>query len=175
MSKTERDFPPPSTSLEPFLGERGEERFRRLVSHLLQFSATMLETREIYAAILGITPPQYSILMAVADAEETTVSQLAAQLNVAGSFVTLNVGLLVKAGILAKAPNPADRRSSIVRLTEAGRAMVLRINPLRKRANDLLLSGFSEQEVRELPQLVERLVANVLRAVGSLRETAPGQ
>jgi len=43
-----------------------DDRFRAVIYQFLQVSGLMLRTREHYAAAVGVTPPQFSILTAAA-------------------------------------------------------------------------------------------------------------
>ena len=47
-------FPPPSTTLKPFLTEGNDREFRKMIYGLLQVSALMLKSREYYGAYIGV-------------------------------------------------------------------------------------------------------------------------
>lgn len=160
--------PTPSTSLPDFLDVDGDKTFRKLVSNLIQMSSAMLATRERYAALIGVTPPQYSLLAAVADAGETTVGQLANDLDVSGPFVTLQVNKLVKSGFLSRRQNDEDKRSSIICLTDSGVAALAKVAPVRKLANDIIFAPFRGGEAAQLRTTVDRLLVQMRLALHEL-------
>lgn len=167
---TEEPFPPLSTSLESFLEEGSDAKFRKLISGLLKMSSAMLATRERYAAAIDVSPPQYSILMLVAEAGATTVGRIAAELEVASPFVTLQVNQLMKIGLLSKSPNPEDKRSSLVALTEEGKRRILKVAPIRKASNDLIFGEFSHEEAQELTKTIDRLRRSIASALHKLHD-----
>ena len=92
-----------------------------------------LAARELEADGLG--GPQLAMLLLVALHEPATTTVLAAALGV--PFMTASDALqrLVAEGEVEQAPNPADRRSRVFRLTAAGRSRVAAVEaPLRRAA-----------------------------------------
>ncbi|MGY5808939.1 MarR family winged helix-turn-helix transcriptional regulator [Rhizobium sp. LEGMi198b] len=170
MADVPSSFPPPSTSLSSFLDGESDTRFRKLINDLLKMSSAMLATRERYAQLIGLTPPQYSILMAVADAGQTTVGQLAAELDVSGPFITAQVNHMVKAKLLERAPHPADKRSSLIVLTDKGVALVLKVAPIRKLANDMIFRPFEGRDAGQLGDTVNLLLQQMRAALHKLDE-----
>src|SRR5699024_3383906 len=117
-------FPPLSTSLPSFLDKGSDAKFRKLIYNVLTVSALMLKIRERYAAYIEVTGPQYSILVAIAESEQVTVSQLAQQLHVSPSFITAEVGKLHKQGYVKRNRNAADRRSAVLSLSKTGKELI---------------------------------------------------
>jgi DNA-binding MarR family transcriptional regulator len=72
---------------------------------------------------LGITYPQYLILMALWEQDERTVGMLAARLSLESSTVTPLAKRLEKAGMVTRVRNPDDERQVRVGLTAYGRAL----------------------------------------------------
>ena len=57
------------------------------------------------------------------------VNAVAKRLHVSGPFVTAQLNLLVKAGLVSKYSNPADRRGVSLLLTDLGEATLAVIEP----------------------------------------------
>ncbi len=172
MAEEKPPFPPLSTSLDDFLDDGSDQRFRQLINNLLRMSSAMLATRERYAELIGVSPPQYSILMAVADAGTTTVSQIASYLEVSGPFVTLQVKQMAEAGLLGRAPHPEDGRSTLLFLTEKGRELVLKVSPTRKSANDTIFGAFPGEDAQRLEATIEALLRQLRQALHELDRPA---
>jgi DNA-binding MarR family transcriptional regulator len=85
----------------------------------------------------GITPAQARALRTLAHApgcesrETMRLSELADRLHIAPRSATTVVDALEEAGLVARTPDPADRRAVRVVLTEAGRAALDRIDQVR--------------------------------------------
>jgi MarR family transcriptional regulator, lower aerobic nicotinate degradation pathway regulator len=85
--------------------------------------------------VAGIQGRQLAMLLLVGELGPASTTVLATELGV--PFMTASDALqrLVEDGVVAQAPNPADRRSYLYELTEAGRARVARVEePLRRAA-----------------------------------------
>jgi ribose/xylose/arabinose/galactoside ABC-type transport system permease subunit len=104
----------------PALLVKGSDRkFRVLVYDLLTISTRMAAVREHFAELTGLSGPQYSVLMAIAQYQShghATVGALARLLHVSSAFIATETGKLVRAGLITKRPNPNDGRSVIMNL-----------------------------------------------------------
>ncbi|PZU83285.1 MAG: hypothetical protein DI528_17420 [Shinella sp.] len=165
---TARQFPPPSTTLPHLLVDGSDHQFRGMVYDLLSLSAMMLKTRELYGAYIGVSAPQYTILMVVAEHGSTTVGRLAATLHTSGPFITSEVNKLVKRGHLRRRPNDTDRRSTYIELTDFGRAEVLKVAPMRTCANDIVFGSLKPAEAAMFQHLVGAMVKDLERAIHTL-------
>jgi MarR family transcriptional regulator, organic hydroperoxide resistance regulator len=166
--RSEPRFPPLSTSLDTFLDGGSDHGFRQTIYGLLQVSALMLKAREHYGAAIGVTGPQYSMLVAIAEVGETTVRDLAATLHVSSPFITAEINKLLRAGSVAKRPNASDRRSSLLSLTEEGRRRVEKVSTVRRMANDIIFGSLDRAEAQSLQHIVRILVRDLESAVHQL-------
>jgi DNA-binding MarR family transcriptional regulator len=85
--------------------------------------ATSLAVNRAYKPLLdrlGITYPQYLVLLALWEEDGRTVGAIAARLGLESSTVTPLVKRLEVAGLLTRTRNPEDERQVQVRLTERG-------------------------------------------------------
>lgn len=175
MSRKAAAFPPASVSRPPLLDGDGRDRtFRATVYDLLTVGARMEAVRDRLAAAMGVTGPQYAILMAVAHAQDEDggagVRAIARRLHVSGPFVTAQVNRLVADGLVAKEPNPADGRGVILRLTKRGRAAVERTAPAIRGANDRFFAPLDREDFEALSDIAVRLVDSSEAAVAALGE-----
>jgi DNA-binding MarR family transcriptional regulator len=106
--------------------------------------------------------------MAIAHMQDGAgVRSVARRLHVSGPFITAQVNVLVKAGLVAKHPNPEDGRAVILSLTDIGEARLEAIAPEIQRANDTFFGPLSASEFRLLAGLAARLVESSELAVRS--------
>lgn len=116
-----------------------------------RFGLSIPEWRVI--AVLGRFPG----LSAVEVAERTMMDKVA---------VSRAVSKLIKSGRIDREFADADRRRSILNLSEEGRLVHDEIAPLALKFESDLLQGLTDDEIRALNALMERLMARA-RLVGS--------
>lgn len=72
-------------------------------------------------------------------------------------YITVIVDDLEKRGLVEREVNPADRRSKLVRITSAGRAVARKADEIQS-APPASLSSLSDEELATLDQILRRLV-----------------
>lgn len=103
---------------------------------------------------LGVTYPQYLVLLALWESDDQSVGEIGAKLLLDSSTLTPLLKRLESAGVVARARNPEDERQVRIRLTEKGRAM-----RETARAFPIALLDASGCRAEELSSLKERLRA----------------
>jgi DNA-binding MarR family transcriptional regulator len=171
-SEAGEPFPPLSTSLDTFLVDGSDREFRKLIYDVLSVSSLMLRARERFGAFIGVTAPQYSMMMAIGEARQITVTQLADRLHVSSPFVTSEIGKLIKRQIVERRPNEADRRSSLLVLTPTGQDLIRRVGPYRRRGNDLVFGSLTGEQAASLQQILATLLTDAQRALHELDSPA---
>jgi DNA-binding MarR family transcriptional regulator len=144
------------------------QRFRQLVNDLFTIAARMDTVRARFSQLVGVTPPQYSILMTVAQLDGqggATVRRVAELTHVSGAFVTAESGKLVRLGLLHKRPNPADGRSVLLSLTARGVAALEAALPHIRAVNDAFFGRLSAEEFAVLSASAARIVEASAAAV----------
>ncbi len=90
-------------------------------------------------------------------------TQLFEALLISSGGMTNRLDRLEKAGLIARAPNPEDRRGTLVLLTETGLALINRIVPLHVENEARSLSNLSREEQETLERLLEKLIDGLER------------
>jgi MarR family transcriptional regulator, multiple antibiotic resistance protein MarR len=72
----------------------------------------------------GLTAGQFEFLRAIGDDDGCRVGDLAAGFAITTGAASKNVDRLEAAGWIRRAPHPSNRRSSVLVLTDAGRAVL---------------------------------------------------
>jgi DNA-binding MarR family transcriptional regulator len=161
-SKTERAPAQLTVSRIELLQDGSDSAFRQLIQDMLSTSARLQAIRDKFGAIAGISGQQYSMMITIAHMqtrdEPVTVSGLSARLHVSGTFVTAEAQKLVSRGLIQKAPNPVDRRSVVLTLTEAGAALMRSVRDIVRDANDEIFRGLSADDFQVLLRLMAGFV-----------------
>ena len=153
---------PLTADARPLLVDGSDERLRQLVYDLFTVSVRMQQVRDALARRMNVTGPQYTVLMAVGELQGDTgvpVNAVALRLHVTGAHATIEIGKLVKRGLLSKTTHPTDGRSVLVRLTARGLALIDRIAPPLRATNDRFFGELDRNRFLAAADIAERLVA----------------
>ncbi|MGW3344322.1 MarR family winged helix-turn-helix transcriptional regulator [Nonomuraea rubra] len=112
-------------------------------------------------APLGLHPGQEALLLELARSGPSIQTQLSEALGCEPPSVTLMVRKLEAAGHIRRAPAPADRRASIVELTDSGRELTGRIKRLWCDLAEETVTGLPAETVADLPGILRTLSGNV--------------
>jgi DNA-binding MarR family transcriptional regulator len=162
----------PTTASWPALLEKGsDDRFRRLVYDLLTIASRMTTVREHLGARMGISAPQYSLLMAVGQFQGACgvgVTAVAKVLHVSSAFVATESGKLAQAGLLAKRASPKDGRAVLLSLTRLGRSLIARNSAEIRAVNDIFFGTLTPSMFAAASAAMAALVRGSARATASL-------
>jgi DNA-binding MarR family transcriptional regulator len=90
---------------------------------------------------LKLTLPQFKVLVVISQHEISTVGCIADQLGVGESAASYLVERLARAELVERAEDPSDRRKAMIRLSDAGRALLEQLlgprNWLKDRLHDI--------------------------------------
>ncbi|MEV0969925.1 MarR family winged helix-turn-helix transcriptional regulator [Microtetraspora glauca] len=122
--------------------------------------------RDLRTAVEGLLTPygvtsQQAALLLQAARGETSPNRLAPHLGTDTAGMTRLLDRLEAKGLIRRRRHADDRRSIVVEVTEEGRALVPRLAPVFGRVSVQLLSGFSEEEVRQLAGMLRRMLDNL--------------
>lgn len=96
----------------------------------------------------------------IAERPDATVGQLAQQLFVTSQFVTIEIGDLVRKGIVEKRPNEADRRSVLLRLTAKGEGLLREVSTIMRIGADIYFRSLTEDRVKLLQETLTTLLVH---------------
>lgn len=106
---------------------------------------------------LGITSGQFSLLMSLNRPEPPPIGPVAALLAMDRTTLTANLKPLERRGLVEVVPNPSDRRSRLLKLTDDGRALLAEAAPIWKREHDLVDETVTACGPGELRQALSEL------------------
>ncbi|MGH3879908.1 MAG: MarR family winged helix-turn-helix transcriptional regulator [Actinophytocola sp.] len=111
----------------------------------------------------------YQVLTAAASDEAPSQSALGAQLGIDRTVLTYLLDDLERAALVARKPDPTDRRTRQIVATEPGRELLCEVERRLAHAETHILAGLPAEEQRTLKSLLTRLAAhaNALDPVAS--------
>jgi len=109
-------------------------------------------------APLGLTPAQARTLRTIDKMERPPrMTELAERLDIVPRSVTTLVDALETAGLVRRAPDPANRRSTLIMLTSEGERTLVRMREARLRAADELFAPLTAEQRQSLRDLLSTL------------------
>ena len=144
---------------------------RRMLYGITALAQRIETIRSQFADRLGITTPQYNILLYIAEHQgETgiTVTDVAQALSVSGPHVTAESRSLMTAGLLEKTPNPRDGRSVLLRLSPLAEDQVGRLALVLRRVNDRLFKSLTREEFTAARDFYTLMLDDAQRTVAEL-------
>jgi MarR family transcriptional regulator, multiple antibiotic resistance protein MarR len=121
---------------------------------------TIVEAIDQKLAPLDISHAQWIVVMLLGDGAAATAAELCKILIYDPGAMTRLLDRLEKKGVLRRARTKGDRRTVRLELTAAGKRLYPRILEALVEEFNRLLRGFSKSEVRQLEDLLKRMVAN---------------
>ncbi len=159
----------PATVSRAALLKGGSDRsFRALVADLLTISTRMEMVREHLGRRMGITGPQYSLIVAVAHLQGSngiSVGALAQALHVSSAFIASEAGKLARRRLLLKRTSPLDRRVVLLSVAPTGWLAVDRVSTEIRAVNDLFFGALDAAGFVALREAASALVESSSKAV----------
>ncbi|HPJ61946.1 MarR family transcriptional regulator [Lentimicrobium sp.] len=123
------------------------------------YAASRLITREYqpYLEKLGITYPQYLVLMILWENDRLPVTDIARKLILNTNTITPLLKRMEQTGLIARKRSPEDERKVMIELTDKGRAMQEEAARIPEALVNQLMKG--DLKAGELIELKSRLTA----------------
>jgi MarR family transcriptional regulator, organic hydroperoxide resistance regulator len=175
MARQKTDFQFPLTATSPILvSGKSDHSLRKLLYDFFTVSARLETVKRYLGERLGLTGPQYTIMMAVAELQGkigVSVGRVGEYLHVTGPFVTMESGKLIKKGFLERRSDLQDRRVSLLSVAPNGAKALQSLFPELQQINDVFFELGSRPEFERLCKTLEKLVGNSQRALALINAT----
>lgn len=153
---------------DELLTDGTDDKFRELVHDLFALASRHEEVRRGHAAVIGLTSPQYTLLISAAHLARNapvSVRELAAHLRVKATFVTMETNKLQQLGLLVKPRSRHDSRVAEISVTKKGYDLLHELATVQRQVNDQQFANLSREDFEELHRLVRLLVENSDQAI----------
>jgi len=105
----------------------------------------------------GMRMMHHAVLSAVAELEPVSQAELGRSLGIDPKDMVAIVNDLQGAGLVTRAPDPADRRKNAITISASGRRRLHRTEQLGDQANDELTAALTPGEREQLTGLLARI------------------
>lgn len=110
---------------------------------------------------LGFGVGHLPVLVALRDSRASTQRDLARFARMEQPPMAQMLARMERDGLIRRTPDPADRRSSLVTLTEEAEARLPAAIDVLLQGNRDVLSGFTDEEAVQFTAMLVRLIANL--------------
>jgi DNA-binding MarR family transcriptional regulator len=134
-------------------GGKNHDAARQFAWEIAAINVHLQEIRYFWAKALGVSGPQWMILMALADLDQgegVPVKVVSKMLHVDPSFVTTQSKMLEKKGFMRRKPSADDARVVQMSLTDKTYKFIAGLASEQEALNNFIFAEFSDRELSEL-------------------------
>lgn len=139
---------------------KNQDVVRRFTWVISSINVHLEELRYFWAKTLGISGPQWMILMALLDldrADGVPVNAVSKKLHVDSSFVTTQSKILEKKGLLRRKTSTADARIVQMSLTDKTYKHLAGLAAQQEALNEFIFSELNDKQLGELTDVLTAL------------------
>ena len=139
---------------------KNQDTVRRFTWVIASINVYLEELRYFWAKTLGISGPQWMILMALADLDERNgvpVNAVSKKLHVDSSFVTTQSKLLEKKGFLRRKASADDARIVLMSLTDKTYKHLSALAAQQEALNEFIFAEINDKQLDDLTATLDAL------------------
>ncbi|MET4328680.1 DNA-binding MarR family transcriptional regulator [Bradyrhizobium sp. i1.15.2] len=143
--------------------ERLDRALSDFIWNIVEIHSQIEEIHKSWAQMLGVSEPQWLILMAIDELDESRgVSGIAVanKLRIHPAFVTNQTKKLEAMDFLARRPSPDDARFLQMSLTQKARAEIAKLTIKRQALNSTMFDGLDQASVDYLNKRLTSIAKN---------------
>jgi len=130
------------------------EKIKEFRKSLRKLERKLAERLDGNSACCGVTVAQCHTLLAIEERTNTTITELAVELELDKSTLSRTIENLVGTGLVSRETNADNRRSQHIRLTPEGEKTV---SAIHEQSNDFFTSVFADIPKSKHPVVIEGL------------------
>jgi len=146
---------------------KNQDTIRRFTWVIASINVHLEELRYFWAKTLGISGPQWMILMALADLDErdgVPVNAVSKKLHVDSSFITTQSKLLEKKGFLRRKTSAEDARIVLMSLTDKTYKHLSGLAAQQEALNEFIFAELNDKQLGELTDALNALKCRLEKA-----------
>ena len=132
-----------------------------LISRIKQAGTRIFDRMLAASGIDAFNGAQGRILYVLWQHEDISISSLSAKTSLANTTLTSMLDRMESSGLIVRKPDPADRRSRLIALTDKAKALQHDYELVSQQMNERYYIGFTESEIRQFEAYLQRVLANL--------------
>lgn len=130
--------------------------------HLISRTARMMwRLGDERLKALGFSTSQLPVLSMLKDGKAFAQKDLAQQAKIEQPSMAQMLARMERDGLIERTPDPKDKRSSLISLTEVAQSRLAELDVVLIKGNADALKGLSADEVATLSALLQKVIANL--------------
>lgn len=138
----------------------------RFLPYRLSFTSNLVSdaVADTYKALFGLTIPEWRLVALIAEREGITQQEIGSLSRMDKVTVSRAAIALADRGLIERRPNPVDKRSQLLALSEAGTKLYESVAPKALEMERAVFGRFSDAELEAFTEMLRRIDAAVLEA-----------
>ena len=138
------------------------------IPYRLSYTSNLVSDRiaRAYQALFGLTIPEWRLIAVIAEGTGITQQAIGASTRMDKVTVSRAAIALVGRGLIERVPNAGDRRSHLLRLTDAGTQLYQQVAPKALELEARIFGGFERDQVRTFLKMLRRIDSVALEIEG---------
>ena len=132
-----------------------------LISRIKQAGTRIFDRMLAASGIDEFNGAQGRILYVLWQDEDISISSLSAKTSLANTTLTSMLDRMENSGLIVRKPDPADRRSRLIALTDKAKALQHDYELVSQQMNERYYIGFTESEIRQFEAYLQRVLTNL--------------
>ena len=132
-----------------------------LISRIKQAGTRIFDRMLASSGIDEFNGAQGRILYVLWQYEDISISSLSAKTSLANTTLTSMLDRMENSGLIVRKPDPTDRRSRLIALTDKAKALQHDYELVSQQMNERYYIGFSESEIRQFEAYLQRVLENL--------------
>ena len=148
-----------------------DKKFRQFLYDLSLIAAQLEVARGYLASQLGVSAPQYNILMVIAQyqhLEGISLSEVAKHLHVSIAHITNEIKKLNQQGWVEIHVNPQDRRARLVKIHTRVEKQFIQLGNYQRSTNNSLFANLSKTEFQQMRRILTKLIDDFASTIEKL-------
>lgn len=134
-----------------------------LISRIKQVGTRIFDRMLAQSGIDSFNGAQGRILYVLWQQDGITISSLSAKTSLANTTLTAMLDRMEMLGLIVRKPDPADRRSRLIALTEKARSLQGDYANISQQMNERYYAGFTDEEIVVFEGYLQRVLSNLER------------
>lgn len=136
----------------------------RFLPYRLSYTSNLVSDAiaDTYKALFGLSIPEWRLVALIAEREGITQQEIGSLSRMDKVAVSRAAIALTDRGLIERQPNPADKRSQLLALSEAGRTLYASVAPKALEMEHAVFGRFSQAELDGFAAMLRRIDAAVL-------------
>lgn len=132
-----------------------------LISRIKQTGTRIFDHMLAASGVDAFNGAQGRILYVLWQNDDISISSLSTQTSLANTTLTSMLDRMESSGLIIRKPDPQDRRSRLIALTDKAKALQGDYEKVSQRMSELYYIGFTESEIVQFESYLQRVLTNL--------------